>query len=67
MSRPKLADLCLALVLLPTALAFAATAEPTVDLKELPRLKPVAPADAVKTFAIRPGFQAQLVAHEPLV
>lgn len=35
--------------------------------KELPRLKPLEPAAAVKSFRIHPGFYVDLVAAEPLV
>src|SRR5690606_19133263 len=35
--------------------------------KELPRIKPVAPADALAPFNVAPGFRLELVAHEPLV
>ncbi len=43
-------------------------AAPTPSLaEELPRLKPVEPADALKTFAIQKGFSLQLAAHEPNV
>ena len=65
MKQHCFAGLAIAALSLTTLLATAA--DPTVDLKELPRLKPVEPAAALKTFAIRPGFRAQLVAHEPLV
>jgi putative membrane-bound dehydrogenase-like protein len=34
---------------------------------ELPRLNPTEPADALATFELRPGFQLQLAASEPLV
>src|SRR5690349_16665435 len=34
---------------------------------ELPRIKPVEPADTLATFKIAPGFRLELVAHEPLV
>jgi hypothetical protein len=33
----------------------------------LPRFPPVEPADAVKTFQVRPGFHVELVASEPLI
>ena len=35
--------------------------------KELPRIPPKKPADALKTFRTRPGFRVELVAAEPLV
>lgn len=47
--------------------AFVSRAEPTVDAKDLPRLKPTEPADVMKTITVRPGFHAELVASEPLV
>ncbi len=34
---------------------------------ELPRIPPVEPNKALDTFEIAPGFEVQLVAHEPLV
>src|SRR4051812_1517328 len=34
---------------------------------ELPRIAPKEPADAVKTFKLRPGFRIELVASEPLI
>jgi putative membrane-bound dehydrogenase-like protein len=55
-------------VLLATATClFAATpaTEPTVKPEDLPRVPPTEPADALKKFSIRPGFEAQLVATEP--
>ncbi len=42
-------------------------AEPAVESKDLPRTVPVEPADALKTFSVRPGFHIELVASEPLV
>src|SRR5258705_12037298 len=42
-------------------------AEPVVDSKDLPRMPPVEPADAIKTFQVREGFRIELVAAEPLV
>jgi putative membrane-bound dehydrogenase-like protein len=44
-----------------------ATAEPEVSAAQLPRIKPTAPADALKTFQIKKGFRLELVAAEPLV
>ncbi len=35
--------------------------------KELPRVEPVEPADALATFRLADGFALQLAAHEPLV
>jgi putative membrane-bound dehydrogenase-like protein len=34
---------------------------------ELPRIPPKEPADALKTFQLRPGFRIELVAAEPLI
>jgi putative membrane-bound dehydrogenase-like protein len=42
-------------------------AEPHVDPKDLPRIQPLEPEEALKTFRIRPGFRIELVAAEPLV
>jgi putative membrane-bound dehydrogenase-like protein len=42
-------------------------AEPAVDSKDLPRIPPVEPADAIKTFQIKEGFKIELAAAEPLV
>src|SRR5262245_54398202 len=42
-------------------------AEPTVDSKDLPRIPPTEPDKALSTFRIKPGFQLELVAAEPLV
>ncbi|MEO6434656.1 MAG: PVC-type heme-binding CxxCH protein [Tepidisphaeraceae bacterium] len=41
------------------------TTGPTVAAEDLPRVKPTEPADAPKTFRVRPGFAATLVAAEP--
>jgi putative membrane-bound dehydrogenase-like protein len=43
------------------------SAEPEVDAKDLPRLKPTPIADALKTFTVKKGFHLELVAGEPLV
>ena len=48
----------------------AQTATSTVALdpaKDLPRLLPVEPNDAVATWKVKPGFKLQLAAHEPQV
>src|SRR5687767_9396893 len=45
--------------------ARAATTVPAVTAQDLPRVPPTLPADALKTFKVRPGFQIQLVAAEP--
>src|ERR1043166_3531753 len=42
-------------------------AEPSVEAKDLPRVPPVEPKDALKTFQVKPGFHLDLVAAEPLV
>src|SRR3954467_15772428 len=42
-------------------------AEPSVDAKDLPRVSATQPADALKTFQVKPGFHLDLVASEPLV
>lgn len=42
-------------------------AEPVPDPKELPRIPATEPADALKTFKVKPGFRLELVASEPLV
>ena len=36
-------------------------------LPDLPKIKPLEPADALKAFDVRPGFRVELVAAEPLV
>jgi putative membrane-bound dehydrogenase-like protein len=46
-------------------LCFAA--EPRVDPNDLPRIQPLEPAEALKTFRIRPGFRIELAAAEPLI
>ena len=40
---------------------------PQVDSKVLPRIPPVEPSQALKTFQIKPDFRLELVAAEPLV
>lgn len=44
-----------------------AAAEPAIDATQLPRVPPVEPANVLQTFQIKPGFQLDLVAAEPLV
>ena len=44
-----------------------AEAEPAVDAKELPRIAPKEPAEALATFTIAPGYRLEQVAAEPLV
>src|SRR5262245_23885756 len=41
--------------------------QPVVDPKDLPRIPPVAAAEAMKTFRLRKGFRLEQVAAEPLV
>ncbi|MEC9081006.1 MAG: PVC-type heme-binding CxxCH protein, partial [Verrucomicrobiota bacterium] len=45
----------------------ALAAEPTAAKRDLPRLKPTEPADALGTFTLKPGFRIELAAAEPLV
>src|SRR3954470_24016980 len=42
-------------------------AEPAVDPRDLPRMPPLEPADALKSFQIKEGFKIELAAAEPLV
>ncbi|HEX8521121.1 MAG TPA: PVC-type heme-binding CxxCH protein, partial [Tepidisphaeraceae bacterium] len=42
-------------------------AEPEIKAEDLPRIKPTEPADALKTFKVRPGFHIELAASEPQV
>ena len=44
-----------------------ASADPGVTADALPRVQPTPPADALSTFELRPGFELQLAACEPLV
>lgn len=53
-------------LLLLSALSVRA-AEPVVTPDQLPRPQPVAPAEAVGTCQLRPGFHLELIASEPLV
>src|SRR4051812_14556105 len=48
-------------------MSFSLAAPPQVKPEELPRTKPVEPADVLKTFQVRKGFHIELVAAEPLV
>lgn len=52
------------LVCLPT---WGGAAEPQVDVSQMPRVPATEPGKAAGTFAVKPGFEAQLVAAEPLV
>jgi putative membrane-bound dehydrogenase-like protein len=45
----------------------AASSEPEVDAKDLPRIPPTEPPQAPATFQVKPGFRVELVAAEPLV
>ena len=40
---------------------------PEVDPKELPRIPPVAPENAISTIEVRSGFKVEMAAHEPQV
>ncbi len=42
-------------------------AEPELTARDLPRIPPVEPKDAVATFQVKKGFHIELVASEPLV
>ena len=42
-------------------------AEPEATKRDVPRLKPTEPADALGTFTLKPGFRLELAAAEPLV
>ena len=41
--------------------------EPVVDPSQMPRVKPLEPSAALRSFQVRAGFRAELVAAEPLV
>src|SRR5262245_37613254 len=45
------------------ALSSLALAQPPA----MERVKPLEPAEAVKSFVVRPGFRVELVAAEPLI
>ncbi len=67
-SFAKAGPLGLALGLLVALLALPlSAAEPVPDPSELPRIPATEPADALKTFKVKPGFRLELVASEPLV
>jgi len=59
--RALLALMCVVFV------SFGYAAEPTADAKDLPRVPPVEPANALQTFKVKAGFHLELVASEPLV
>ncbi len=46
---------------------LAADKTPVDPVFQLPKVRPLEPADAGKAFAVRPGFRVELVAAEPLV
>ncbi|MBC8243782.1 MAG: c-type cytochrome [Verrucomicrobia bacterium] len=46
---------------------FLSAAEPEAAKRDLPRLKPTKPAEALSTFTIKPGFRLELAAAEPLI
>lgn len=48
-------------------LSSGVLADPEVDPKELPRIKPTSADEALGTFKIVPGYKLELVAAEPLV
>jgi putative membrane-bound dehydrogenase-like protein len=56
------AGLCLS-----TLAHLVSAAEPDVTASDLPRIPPTEPAQAIKTFQVKPGFRVELVAAEPLV
>lgn len=53
--------------LLPALLFCLAAAEPHVEPDALPRIPPISPADAIKTFQLHKGLKIELVASEPLI
>jgi putative membrane-bound dehydrogenase-like protein len=60
MSFPQVALLLL-------VLGAAHAAEPSIAPEQMPRVPPTEPDQAAATFALRPGFTAELVAAEPLI
>lgn len=56
-----------AAVLLAAGIPAAQAAAPMASPEELPRVPPTPPAEALKTFRLKPGFRLELVAAEPLV
>src|SRR2546430_2681818 len=56
----------LPLVVISLSLATAAAQDHDLA-KELPRIRPTEPAEALATFRIRDGFRFRVVATEPLV
>src|SRR4051812_47777305 len=65
--RKVRADLFLWFLFLGGLLTSLRAAEPSIDAKDLPRVPATQPADALKTFQVKPGFHLDLVAAEPLV
>ena len=57
----------LSLLLVGALCSTCAAADPEVTSDDLPRIPPSSPAEALKKFQIREGFEIQLVASEPLV
>ncbi|MBM3845377.1 MAG: c-type cytochrome [Verrucomicrobia bacterium] len=55
------------LLLPPACSCLAQDAQPEVTDADLPRRAPLEPAEALKAFKVKPGFEVQLVAAEPLV
>src|SRR5437764_7420918 len=58
---------CLPMLLLIVLLPILVRAADKDYSAELPRVAPKEPADALKTFKLRPGFRVELVASEPLI
>lgn len=70
MSIPRSRGLRLRLLRLMGSLCLAArtlAVEPAVDASQMPRVKPLEPSAAARSFQVRAGFRAELVAAEPLV
>lgn len=64
---PALLLLALSILSAPNA-AEPPKVEPEVDYSsQLPRIAPLSPADAMKSFEVHPGFRVEQVAAEPLV
>lgn len=61
------AALSLALALAAASSLPLTAAEPVADASQMPRVPPTAATEASRTFAVRPGFRADLVAAEPLL
>ena len=53
--------------LIPVALFRLIAAGPELTPETMPRVPAQEPAAALKTFAVRPGFHAELVAAEPMI